>query len=199
MSPRQSRAFRPGLDRAEDRFLATVHPLATHLGAHVAAMVHRPAHIQDQTGLITAEGIKNRNKAHFPRPTHGRPPVVMFGGGGTQGGLPSNFHDWGVITIWNTTNQRVTFSISASTYQSGKYFNFTLRPGQFQSYYATFSATNNVPVFRVSFDPINRFNSIQLSNTNTVFESSRWYPAVGTEGYPYAIATNVSGLYLTPI
>ena len=82
MSPRQSRAFRPGLDRAEDRFLATVHPLASHLGAHaVAAAVHHPAHVSHQAGLITAEGMKNHHKAHFPLPSHGKPPVVMFGGG----------------------------------------------------------------------------------------------------------------------
>lgn len=126
---------------------------------------------------------------------------MMFGGAGgnTQGVLPSNYRDWGVITIWNTTNQRVTFSASASTYRNGQYFNFTLRPGQFQSYYASFSNTNNAPVFRVTFDPINRFNSITVSHINTVFERTNWYPGVGTEGYPYAIATNVSGLYLTPI
>ena len=51
----------------------------------------------------------------------------------------------------------------------------------------------------MSFDPINRTNSIQLSDVNTVFERNNWYPRVGTEGRPYAIATNVSGLYLTPI
>src|SRR3954454_14530072 len=156
MSQRQSRSFRPAVDRAEDRFLATVHPLASHLGAHaVAATIRHAAHVQQHDGLITAEGMKSHHKAHQPRPSHGRPPVILNGGGGGQGGLPSNYNDWGVITIWNTTNQRVTFSISASTYQAGKYFNFTLRPGQFQSYYAAFSDTKNVPAFRVSFDPIN--------------------------------------------
>ena len=126
MSPRQSRAFRPGLDRAEDRFLATVHPLASHLGAHaVAAAVHHPAHVQHQAGLITAEGMKAHHKAHsLARRTEGRPVVMFGGGGGTQGALPSNYHDWGVITIWNTTNQRVTFSVSASTYQAGPVLQF---------------------------------------------------------------------------
>ena len=121
------------------------------------------------------------------------------GGGGSQGTLPSNYHDWGVITLWNTTNQRLTYSVSASTYQLGRYFNFTLRPGQFQSYFARFDAFNNAPNFHVSFDPIHQTNSIQLSHINTVFEKASWYPGVGTEGFPYAITVNVSGPYLTPI
>jgi hypothetical protein len=203
MSHRTSRAFRPGLDRVEDRCLATIHPLASHLGVHaVTAAVHHPAHVRHQPGVITAEGLSGHRRAHHPRAPHAQSPVVIFGGGGRPGGqgpLTSNYHDWGVITIWNTTTSNVTFSISASTYQSGQYFNFTLRPGQFQSYYASFSNTNNAPIFRVSFDPIHRYNSIQLSNINTVFEKSSWFPAAGTEGYPYAIATNVSGMYLTPI
>jgi hypothetical protein len=122
----------------------------------------------------------------------------MAGGSG-QGSLPSNFRDWGVITIWNSTTHRVTFSVSASTFQNGRYFNFTLRPNGFQAYYAKFDAFNNAPFFHVSFDPINRTNSIQLSDINTVFQRNNWFPAVGTEGKPYAIATDVSGLYLTPI
>ena len=158
-----------------------------------------PPHVQHPAGLISAEGLRNQHKAHFPRASHGKHPVVMSGGGGTQGALPSNYHDWGVITLWNTTNQKVTFSVSASTYRAGQYFNFTLRPGQYQSYYAAFSNTKNTPVFRVSFDPIHQNNAIQISKINTVYERSSWYPAVGTEGFPYAIATNVSGLYLTPI
>jgi hypothetical protein len=41
----------------------------------------------------------------------------MFGGGsGGQGALPSNYQDWGVISIWNSTDHKVTFSASASTY-----------------------------------------------------------------------------------
>ena len=74
-----------------------------------------------------------------------------------------------MITIWNSTTSNVTFSISASPYQSGQYFNFTLRPGQFQSYYASFSITNNAPIFRVSFDPIHQFNAIQLSDPTVPF------------------------------
>ena len=42
-----------------------------------------------------------------------------------------------MISIWNTTTHRVTFSVSASTYQNGRYFNFTLRPGGYQAYYAS--------------------------------------------------------------
>jgi hypothetical protein len=125
----------------------------------------------------------------------------MFGGGGSvsQRALPSNYHDWGVISIWNSTSQRLTFSVSASTFQFGRYFNFTLGPGQFQSYFATYDFHNSPPIFHVSFDPIHQTTSIQLSNLNTVFEKTSWYPGVGTEGFPYAIAINVSGYYLVPI
>jgi hypothetical protein len=203
MNNRQSRAFRPGLEFAEDRCLATVHPLVSHLG-HPAlhAAVHRSAQVHQSTGPITAAGHNGHRAVHHPgRPGASRPPVVMFGGGGStgQGTLPSNYRDWGVITLWNTTNQKVTFSVSASTYQSGRYFNFTLGPGQYQSYYATFDDFNNAPAFHVSFDPIHQVNSIQLGNINTVFEKTTWYPRVGTEGYPYAIAIDVSGYHLVPI
>ncbi|MFO0892250.1 MAG: hypothetical protein U0790_24325 [Isosphaeraceae bacterium] len=128
-----------------------------------------------------------------------RPVIVMFGGPGGQGALPTNFRDWGVISIWNTTNSRVTFSVSASTYRGGQFFNFTLRPGQYQSYYAAFDEFKNPPLFRVSFDPVNKTNPIAVSNINVVFERLRWYPKVGTEGRPYAITTDVSGYNLTPI
>ena len=76
----------------------------------------------------------------------------------------------GGISVWNSTNHRVTFSVSASTYQGGRFFNFTLRPGAHQAYYASFDRFGNAPFFRVSFDPIHRFNAIQLSDINTVFE-----------------------------
>jgi hypothetical protein len=176
MRIRRSLSFRPDLERVEDRCLASVHPLVAHLGHHgLAAQVHHPASL----------------------PIH-RGHAVFMGGGG-QGQLPSNYHDWGVITLWNTTTHRVTFSVSASTFQSGRYFNFTLRPGSFQSYYATFDSFDNAPVFHVSFDPIHRSDATQLSDINIVFERNSWFPRVGTEGRPYAIAIDVSGLFLTPI
>ena len=178
MRNRRTVTFRPDLQRIEDRCLASVHPLVSHAGLH---------------------GLAGQADAHAVavHPFHTGHVVVMAGGG--QGALPSNYHDWGVITIWNTTNQRVTFSVSASTYQNGRYYNFTLRPGAYQAYYATFDANNNPPFFHVSFDPINRTNSIQLSDLNIVYQRRNWYPWVGTEGRPYAIATDVSGLYLTTI
>jgi hypothetical protein len=203
MSNRQSRALRPRLESAEDRCLATVHPLVTHLGHHVVqAAVPRSTHVHPQGPAIAAEGLKGHRPGHHPgRFGASRPVVVMFGGGGPagQGALPSNYRDWGVITLWNSTNQRVTFSVSASSYQNGRYFNFTLGPGQYQSYYATLDDLNLAPALRVSFDPIHQFNSIQLSNVNIVFEKTTWFPRVGTEGYPYAIAIDVSGYHLVPI
>jgi hypothetical protein len=197
MITRASRDFRPRLEFAEDRCLATVHPLVSPIGHHVHAMA---AH-QTLRAPVVIEGLHGHRSPHVHGRGGHRPPVVMDGGGGTssQGTLPANYHDWGVITIWNTTNQRLTYSVSASTFQSGRYFNFTLGPGQHQAYFATFDAFNNAPNFHVSFDPIHQNNSIQLSQINTVFEKASWYPGIGTEGFPYAIAVNVSGPYLTPI
>jgi hypothetical protein len=123
----------------------------------------------------------------------------MFGGPPGQGALPSNYQDWGAISIWNTTTHSVTFSASASTYQNGRYFNFTLRPGHHQTYYAAFDDFGNAPAFHVSFDPIHRSNPVLISDINTVFERLNWYPRAGTEGRPYAIAIDVSGYHLTPI
>lgn len=114
-------------------------------------------------------------------------------------GLPSNYQDWGAISIWNTTGRRLTFSVSASTYRGGQFFNFTLRAGQHQVYYAAYDSQGNAPWFRVSFDPISHSNATVVSDINTVFERMNWYPRVGTEGRPYAITTNVGSLSLTPI
>lgn len=178
MSNRRSCTFRPNLETAEDRCLATVHPLVAHVAEHaLGGQVHGPV----------------------AQPKHIGNVIVMDGGPGGQGQLPSGYRDWGVITIWNSTNHRVTFSISASTYQNGRYFNFTLRPGGHQAYYATFDSFNNQPAFHVSFDTIHQSNSVQLSDINTVFERNNWIPRVGDEGRPYAIAIDVSGFYLTPI
>ncbi len=130
---------------------------------------------------------------------HGGVVVMAAPAGGGQGQLPGGYQNWGAITLWNSTTHRVTFSVSASTYQNGRYFNFTLRPGAHQVYYAAYDQFNNAPVFHVSFDPIHQSNAVQLSDINTIFERVRWYPGIGDEGRPYAIATDVSGLYLTPI
>jgi hypothetical protein len=179
MRRQHSRCFRPAFEQAEDRCLATVHPLVAQLGSH---------------GLSTP--VHHHALTHPLQ--HGRI-VVMASGGSGQGQLPSSFQNWGVVTIWNTTNHRVTFSVSASTFQLGRFFNFTLRPGSFQAYYAAYDRFNNPPAFRVSFDPIHQSNSIQLSDVNTVFERKRWVPTIGNEGRPFAIATDVSGLFLTTI
>jgi hypothetical protein len=177
MSNRRSRTFRPHLESCEQRCLATVHPLVAHAAQHgLGGQVHGPV----------------------GQPRHLGNVVVMAGGLRSADQLPSGFRNWGVITIWNSTNSRVTFSASASTYQNGRYFNFTLRPGGHQAYYATFDAFNNQPVFHVSFDPIHQSNSVQLSDTNTIFERNNWVPR-GEEGRPYAIAIDISGFYLTPI
>jgi hypothetical protein len=198
MSTRTTRALRPCLERAEDRCLATLPPMVSHLGIHaLAGHVHRAALGNPHVPTILAEGQGRRH--HAPQPHRSGTTIVVFGGPGGQGALPSNYQDWGVISIWNSTNSRVTFSASASTYQQGRYYNFTLRPGQHQSYYAVFNNLGGAPEFRVSFDPIHRSNPVLISDINTVFERMNWFPKVGTEGRPYAIAVDVSGLHLTPI
>jgi hypothetical protein len=188
MRNRVSRSLQPVLEGTENRCLATVHPLMVHLGIHpLVAHVNRLPHSPP------------RWAAH-PGPLGSSQPVIrMFGGGGSQGTLPSNYQDWGVISIWNSTNHRVTFSASASTYQDGRYFTFTLRPGGHQTYYAAFDQFGNAPAFHVSFDPIHRSNPTLIADINTVFEKLNWFPKTGTEGRPYAIATDVSGRFLTPI
>jgi hypothetical protein len=165
----------------EERLLATAPPMAAHLGGHLAA-----AHIRN---LAASHAVPRTS------PNHG---IVMFGSPG-QGTLPSNYRDWGAISIWNTTTSRLTFSVSASTFSNNRFFNFTLRAGQHQVYYAAYDRFGNAPLFRVSFDPITRSNAIAVPNINTIFERVNWFPRVGTEGRPYAITVNVSGLTLTPI
>ncbi|MGC8642885.1 MAG: hypothetical protein ACP5XB_23760 [Isosphaeraceae bacterium] len=178
MKSRHSVSFRPDLQHVEDRFLATVHPLVSHAGL---------------------PGLAGQAHAAAVHPLHSGHIVMMAGGGSRQQGLPANYHDWGLISIWNTTNQRLTFSVAASTFQNGRYFNFTLPPRGYQVYYATYDSSGNQPYFNVSFDPIHRTNAIQISDINTVFQRRNYYPWMGTEGRPYAIASGVSGLYLTPI
>ena len=188
MRNRERYTFRPGLETVEDRCLAAAHGIA---GLAAGGTLHGAAQV-----AATVPAVQARHAV--PSITAGGK-IVVFGSGQGQGGLPANYIDWGVITLWNTTSSRVTFSVSASTYQGGRYFNFTLKPGQCQSYYAAFSANQMAPAFRVSFDTIHQFNAILLSDENIVFEKRSWYPAAGTEGRPYAIANSVSGLYLTPI
>jgi hypothetical protein len=182
MSLRALRSLRPRLECVEERLLATAPPVAGHLGGHLAAAhVHR---------LLPAPPAARGSS---------RPVIVMFGGPGTQGALPSNYRDWGAISIWNTTTTRLTFSVSASTFSNNRFFDFTLRPGQHQVYYAAYSPFGNAPLFRVSFDPISRSNPIAVSDINTIFERVNWFPRIGTEGRPYAVTVSVSGYTLTPI
>ena len=111
MRRRHSLAFRPALEQAEDRCLATVHPLVSHLGAHgLAGQVARRLRLIPSThGSVVIDGRR-------------RP-------GAVRASFRRTITNWGAISLWNTTNHRVTFSVSASTYQNGRYFNFTLRPG----------------------------------------------------------------------
>jgi len=204
MSHFSVRSFRPRLESVEDRCLAAVHPVESAIGFNSSVSRIRPVADHRATAELQLETQRLPRRVNPPmRFGWSRPPAVLARGGGApapgQGTLPANFRNWGVITLWNTTTQPITFSVSASTFQDGRYFNFMLRPGQFQSYFATYDDFNNAPAFRITFDPIERTNPLLIANINTVFERSNWYPGRGTEGRPYAIAVNVSGLYLASI
>src|SRR4051812_36436063 len=97
MINRASHAFRPRMEFAEDRCLATVHPLVSQLGHHLHAMAAQ----QTLRHPVVIEGLQGHRSPHMHGRGGHRPPVVMNGGGGggSQGTLPSNYHDWGVITI----------------------------------------------------------------------------------------------------
>ena len=133
-----------------------------------------------------------RAAAAFSRPHRG------FGPGAPVGST-ANYINWGVITIINTTPQTVTLSVAASTYNFGRFENFTLPSGGRQAYYAAFGGPfNSQPTFSVSFDTIQHYNTLQVPLINVVNESPYWVP-LGTEGRPYAITNTVGGYNLVPM
>lgn len=192
MKKRRSQVFRPSAEAIEGRLLTTVLPLAPGAGVTAAA-----ARFQMRFGL---------NAPPRMAPIRGGlPPSMPLGP--HRGGLgpwraPStaDYMNWGVITIWNKSSAPVTFAASASTYDFGRFQNFTLRPGGYQAFYAPFGGPfNSAPSFYVTFDPIQRTNTIQIDDMNVVNESPRWIPRVGTEGRPYAIVNTVGALNLIPM
>ncbi len=189
MSKRPPQAFRPRLEETEQRLLTTVL-------AGMGPMVHRPAaHFR-----LTV----NRNpqlRAPFPRGTPSvhapiNRPHPGFGPGGPVGST-ANYVNWGVITIVNTTRRPVTFAVAASTYNFGRFQNFTLPSGGRQAYYAAFGGPfNSAPTFSVTFDVINHYNTLQVPLINVVNESPNWVPRAGSEGRPYAITDTAGGYNL---
>jgi len=196
MSKRASQAFRPLVESSEERVLTTV--LAGVAPARAATaqfranfqmgggLHQRAAAARGEVGAVAALGRPRAN--HAPRGPAG--PI----------GSTAGYINWGVITIINTTSSTVTFAASASTYNGGRFENFTLRPGARQAYYAAFGGPfNSAPTFFVSFDTIRHYNTLQITDMNVVNESPRWVPRIGTEGRPYAIVGTVGGNNLVPM
>jgi len=190
MKKRASQVFRPSAEAIEERLLTTVLPWSPGAGVGPPA-----ARFQMRFGVNAPPRVA---------PVRGNPaPVVTLGPHrGGPGGLgrpesTADYMNWGVITIWNKSNAVVTYSVGASTFDSGRFQNFTLRPGGRQAFYAPFGGSfNSAPAFFVSFDTIQRSNAMQVTDINVVNESPRWFPRVGTEGRPYAIVNMVGSLGL---
>lgn len=189
MKKRPSQTFRPSAEAVEERLLTTVLPWSPPAGGGPpAARFHMRLQV---------------NSPPRTAPVRGNPaPVFTFGQprGGPGFGRPdstADYMNWGVITIWNKSNAPVTYGVAASTHDFGRFQNFTLRPGGRQAFYAPFGGSfDSAPSFFVTFDPIQRTNTLQISEINVVNESPRWVPRVGTEGRPYAIVNMVGSLGL---
>ena len=198
MKKRPSQTFRPSAEAIEERLLTTVLPMSPPAGVaaarfHMRGTVNAPPRVAPVRGnpspFITF-GHPRHGPGHGPG--HGLGP-----GGGWRADSTADYMNWGVITIWNKSNAFVTYSVGASTFDNGRFHNFSLRPGGRQAFYAPFGGSfNSAPAFFVSFDTIQRSNAIQVSDINVVNEAPRWVPRVGTEGRPYAIVTMVGSFGL---
>jgi hypothetical protein len=186
MSCRMERAFRPGAERVESRELTT-----GGLVGHVAA----PAIVHHAT-IHAAVHHPPPRLPHFPYP--GLPGVGPgIGKGLVRLALPRTFGDFGVVTLWNNTNTTVSFAVSASTFNNGLYYPFTLRSGQVRSFFAPVAkVTQTMPVFQVRFGPGSV--PVVLPQDNLVFEASTYIPA-GTAGWPYAINLGPNGYSISAI
>lgn len=188
MSKRAPQAFRPRVEETEQRLLTTVMAGAASLVHRTPAQIRLAANREMHLRAPVAHA-NPRAWAALSRPHRG------MGPGGPVDST-ANYINWGVITIINTTPQRVTFAVAASTYNFGRFQNFTLAPGGRQAYYAAFGGPfNSAPTFSVTFDVIQHYNTIQVPLINVVNESPNWVPRA-TEGRPYAITSNVSGYNL---
>src|SRR5262249_55471838 len=134
------RAYRPGVEGIEERCVTAAGLTAAGLGVHAAAAFRGAGH-----GGVGAAGAALSQA----------PPGLLRPGGPNGGmnliklGLPSNFLDYGVVTLWNNTNTVATFAISASTFRNGQFFTFTLRRGEHQSFFAPV-VNGTLPLFQVS-------------------------------------------------
>jgi hypothetical protein len=110
--------------------------------------------------------------------------------------LPYNFQDWGVVSLWNNTGGSVTFQVSASTFNNGQFYTFSLNSGQNMAFYAPV-VSGFAPVFQVRFNS-SQSDAIPIPEDNIVFESTSYVPS-GTAGRPYAIGLGVNGYFTSPI
>ena len=188
MGKRMRREFLPNLENCESRLAATAGLAgAAAAVAEVQAMAvghQRVAHHPFRERVRPAFRFRNRVQPETSPNSIPNTPPIIDGSGTFHFRLPSNFQDWGVVTLWNNTNTQVTFSVSASTYQSGRFSTFILNSGQRQSFFAPV-VNGQTPVFQVSFDKFNRFPTT-LPNVNIVFEANTYSPQA-TAGWPYAI------------
>jgi len=180
------------MESVEERLAATVGMAAAAFAAHGHAVAHpqlvHPLQNRGQHPLRHGQGPL---RVVNPMPT-----TTVDGSGTFHFRLPSNFQDWGVVTLWNNTNVQVTFGVSASTFQNGLFHTFTLNSGQRQSFFAPV-VSGRAPQFQVSFNPDNS-KPIPLSNVNIVFESSSFVPQ-STAGWPYAINLGLNTFSISQI
>jgi hypothetical protein len=207
MSRVSRHAFRPEARLLEGRELTTAgvgslaaaHAAQVH-AHHAAVVAAREAHrIQVQAHHAAVAPAAAHGHAHKPTlPPSGRPGIGPgLGRGLVRLALPGSFGDFGVVSIWNNTLSTANFSVSASTFNNGLYYPFSLAPGQVRSFYASVApVTGTLPVFQVSFGL--GTPSIALPQDNLIFETKSWVPN-GTAGYPYAINFGVNGYYLSYI
>jgi hypothetical protein len=190
MRVRPSRSFRPNAETIEGRCLATAHVVSAALPVHALATVHHQSH----HATVDARAVANQN-LHHSRQFHKHPHRGLPGG---ALGVPPGYADFGVVTVWNDTQTTVSFGVSASTFQNGQFFPFTLGPGQYQAYYAFYGPFGQAPTFQFSFDSVNFTNPFSLPAENTVLQVTNWVPTAGTEGFPYAITQSNGQFFLSP-
>ena len=188
-----NRAFQPSAEGVEERVLTTVgmtaggvHETIAGRGQilaerHAALLANRTA------ALVNREGLRSLDL----------PPIGPgLGKGLVRITLPYSHTDYGVISIWNNTPNRVTLLVGASTHQNGAPQAFTLLPGRTQSYYAYSTINGDPPVFQVQLPGAS--GPYTVTNVNVVFQSVGYF-APAKAGYPYAINIGVNGYYLSYI
>lgn len=198
MKPRRSQAYRPLAEQVEERFLtASISELRAVRAERLAEM----------------RALRANNAALRKLPAR-MPGVTVPGANGPTTGIGSGFLGnqgsptpptsptanvyYGVITIKNTTQATVTLNVSASTYQGGKFFAFTLKPGKSEVFYAPYGGPlNSAPSFQVSIDSTNR-NVTLLADVKTVYASANWSPTNVNQGRPYAIVAGPGYLQVVP-